>query len=237
LAKEREILSAKYESEVNKLRVSLETKIKSRDAKIDELESLRELDGKQHDNELSLWRARDCKLHSSLLGLEDALHGTLPSPLPSFRSFKPFPHLLVALAEAFPDSNGAAIAALEKYRVEQEIVPSNNPKAKLTSGKLMALIKGQLHPVAELGGDLREAVVSVFKALWPRRAVPNNIKTLLKWIPLVSNRVNVWKESAARAGAAQALEFVLSWYPGVNLDQLEHLREGGLVGLDEAKLR
>jgi hypothetical protein len=67
--------------------------------------------------------------------------------------------------------------------------------------------------------------------------VPNDIKTLLKWIPLVSNRVDVWKESAARAGAAQALEFVLSWYLGVNLDQLEHLCVGGLVGLDEAKLR
>jgi hypothetical protein len=67
--------------------------------------------------------------------------------------------------------------------------------------------------------------------------VPDDIQTLLKWIPLASNRVDVWKESAARAGAAQALEFVLSWYPGVNMDQLEHLREGGLVGLDEAKLR
>jgi hypothetical protein len=32
------------------------------------------------------------------------------------------------------------------------------------------------------------------------------------------------------------LSFVISWYSGVNLDQLEHLREGGLVGLDEAKL-
>jgi hypothetical protein len=30
---------------------------------------------------------------------------------------------------------------------------------------------------------------------------------------------------------------VLSWYQGVNLDHLKHLREGGLVGLDEAKLR
>jgi hypothetical protein len=32
------------------------------------------------------------------------------------------------------------------------------------------------------------------------------------------------------------LEFVLSWYPGVSLDQLENLREGGLAGLDKAKL-
>jgi hypothetical protein len=60
---------------------------------------------------------------------------------------------------------------------------------------------------------------------------------LLKWIPLVSNRVDVWRESAARANAAQALEFMLLWYPGVNLDQLEHLREGGLASLDKTKLR
>jgi hypothetical protein len=30
---------------------------------------------------------------------------------------------------------------------------------------------------------------------------------------------------------------VLSWYPGVNLDQLENLCEGGLAGLDRTKLR
>jgi hypothetical protein len=54
LAKEREILSAKYDSEVDELCVSLETKVESRDAKINELESLRELDSKQHDNDLSV---------------------------------------------------------------------------------------------------------------------------------------------------------------------------------------
>jgi hypothetical protein len=67
--------------------------------------------------------------------------------------------------------------------------------------------------------------------------VPDDIETLLRWIPLVSNRVDVWKESAAQAGAKQALSFILSWYQGVNLDQLKHLREGGLVALDKSKLR
>jgi hypothetical protein len=33
------------------------------------------------------------------------------------------------------------------------------------------------------------------------------------------------------------LKFVLSWYPGVNLDQLENLREDGSAGLNKAKLR
>jgi hypothetical protein len=149
----------------------------------------------------------------------------------------PPPHSLVAPTGAFPDSNKAAAAALEEYRAEQEIVPSSDPEAKLSSGELVALAKGQLHPVAKLGGDLHEAIVSVFKALWPGRAVPGEIQALLQWIPLAPNRLDVWKESAAQAGAEQALEFVLSSYPGVNLDQLENLREGGLAGLNKVKLR
>jgi hypothetical protein len=101
---------------------------------------------------------------------------------------------------------------------------------------LVALAKGWLHPVAKLGRDLHEANVSVFKTLWPGRAVPSEIQALLQWIPLAPNRLDVWKESVAQASAEQALEFMLSWYPGVNLDQLENLREGGLAGLDKVKL-
>jgi hypothetical protein len=236
LTKEREILSAKYNSEVDELRASLERKVESRDAKINALETLRALDNKQHDDDLSAWRTSDRKLHSGLLGLEDALRGALLPSLPSLCSFKPFSHFLATLVGAFPDSDEATTAALEKYQAEQKIAPCSDPEAKFTSGELMALVKGRLHPVAKLGGELRQAVASMFKDLWPRQAVPGDIQTLLKWIPLMSNWVDIWKESLARAGAAQALESVLSWYPGVSMDQLEHLREGGLAALDEAKL-
>jgi hypothetical protein len=237
LAEEKGILSAKYNSEVNELRMTLESEIKSRDAQINELGTLRKLDNEHHDKEIGVWRARDRKVQSGLLGLEEALHGILPFLLLSSCSFTSPTHSLIAPAEAFPDSNRATAAALKEYRTEEKIVPSSDPKAKLSSGELMALVKGRLQPVAELGGDLRQAVVSVFKTLWPGRAVPEEIQALLKWIPLASNRIDVWKESVARAGAEQALEFVLSWYPGVNLDQLENLHEGGLAGLDKAKLR
>jgi hypothetical protein len=237
LAKEKGILSAKYDSEVDELHASLESKLEGRDAEINELKTLRKLDSERYDNEIGVWRARDCKIHSGLLGLEHALHGKLAFLFPSFYSFMLFPHSLMALVEAFPSSDGAAAAALEEYMAEQKIVPSSDPKAQLSSGELVASIKGRLHPVAKLGGDLREAVVSIFRTLWPIRAVPDEVQALLKWIPLASNWVDVWKESAARAGTEQALEFELSWYPGINLDQLENLREGGSAGLDKAKLR
>jgi hypothetical protein len=197
LAKEQGVLSVKYANEVDELRASLESRVENRDAQINELEAFRKLDSERHDKEIGVWRARDRKLQSGLLGLEHALRGTFSFLFPSFRSSTLFPHSLIAPAEAFLDSDRAAAAALKEYRIEQKIVPSSDPKAQLSSGELMALVKGRLHPVARLGGDLRRAVVSVFKTLWPGRAVPAKVQALLKWIPLVSNRVDVWKESAA----------------------------------------
>jgi hypothetical protein len=155
LTKEREILSAKYNNEVDEFRASLESKVESHDAKISELETLRAFDSKQHDDDLSAWRAWDHKLHSGLLGLEDALRGTLLLSLPSLYFFKLFPHFLAALAGAFPDSDEAAIAALEKYRAEQKVVPYSDLEAKFTSRELMALVKGRIHPADKLGGELR----------------------------------------------------------------------------------
>jgi hypothetical protein len=154
LAEERGILSAKYDSEVDELRASLEIKFESCDAQINELKTLRKLDCERHDKEIGVWRARCRKLQSGLLGLEDALRGTFPFLFPSACSFTSPPHSLTAPAEAFPDSNGAAAAALKEYRTEQKIVPSSDPKAQLSSGELLALVKGRLHPVAKLGGDL-----------------------------------------------------------------------------------
>jgi hypothetical protein len=87
----------------------------------------------------------------------------------------PSPHPLIALAGAFPDSNKSATTALKEYRAEQKIVPSNDPEVKLSSGELVALAKGRLHPIAKLGRDLHEALVSIFETLWPGRVVPGKI--------------------------------------------------------------
>jgi hypothetical protein len=109
----------------------------------------------------------------------------------------PSPHSRTALAGSFPGSDQTAAAALKEYRAEQKIVPSSDPKAELSSGELVALAKGRLHPVAKLGKDLHEALVSVFETLWPGRAVPGEIQALLQWVLLAPNRLDIWKESAA----------------------------------------
>jgi hypothetical protein len=146
------------------------------------------------------------------------------------------PFLLATLAGVFPDSTAAAAAAIKECWAEYNIVRPKDPKAELSLMELIASIKGRLQPVAALGSRLCGAVYSVFRTLWPGQAEPDNVDRLLLWMTLVSNRVDMWKESAARAGAEQALSFVLSWYQVINLDQLEHLREDGLSDVDLVKL-
>jgi hypothetical protein len=89
LAKEQEILAGKYEAEVDELRMPLCVDVENRDAKIGELETLRRHDDKKHEAELSVWCARDRKLHAGLQGLEHALRGTFPSPLSLFYAASP----------------------------------------------------------------------------------------------------------------------------------------------------
>jgi hypothetical protein len=167
LAEEKRILSAKYDSEVNELRTTLGSEIENRGALINELETLRKLDSERHGKEIGVWRAHNRRVQSGLLGLEEALRGIFPFLLLNPCSFTLPPHSLIAPTGAFPDSNKAATAALEEYRTEQKIIPSSDPKAELSSGELVALAKGRLHPFAKLGGDLCKAIVSVFKTLWP----------------------------------------------------------------------
>jgi hypothetical protein len=197
LAKEKEILAAKYNAEADELRTSQGIEIKKRDAEIRKLVSLRGLDDDKHAVKLSIWHARDCKLHADLQGLEHTLCGAFPSPLLRFHSFMSLPLSLATLAEAFPDSEQAAAVTMEEYRAEHHIAHHKDPKAELCSEELMGSTKGRLQPMAKLGSKLRQAVASVFQALWARRAVPDDIEALLRWIPLISNRVDVWKESAA----------------------------------------
>jgi hypothetical protein len=201
LAEEKRVLSAEFDSKVKELHATLGSEVKNRGAQITELQTLRGLDNERYDKEIGVWRARDHKVQSGLLGLEEALRGILPFLFLGSCPFMPSPHSLIALAGAFPDSDEPAAAALKEYKADQKIVPSSDPKAELSSGELVALAKGRLHPVAKLDKDLHTALVSVFETLWPGRAVPGEIQALLQWVLLAPNRLDIWKESVARAGA------------------------------------
>jgi hypothetical protein len=98
LAEEKRTLSAEFDGKVNELRATLGSEVENRGAQIDELETLRRLDSERYDKEIGIWRARDRKVQSGLLGLEEALRGILPFLLLSFCPFMMPSHSLIALA-------------------------------------------------------------------------------------------------------------------------------------------
>jgi hypothetical protein len=162
LAKEKEILTVKYETEVDELLTSQGAEIEKRDAEIRKLADLREVDYDRHAAELGVWHVRDRKLHAGLQGLEHALDGVFPPLLLHSYFSAPFPPSFVALVEAFPSSTQDVATAVEECRAKYHIVCHDDPKAELSSEEMMASIKGQLKPVAKLGPKQHQPIAFVF---------------------------------------------------------------------------
>jgi len=71
-----------------------------------------------------------------------------------------------------------------------------------------------------------DAAIHTFGALWPGVEPPTSIEELAKYLMTSGERINEWRESAARVGADEALSFVLSWYEGIKLEALQTMRTG-----------
>ena len=74
--------------------------------------------------------------------------------------------------------------------------------------------------------DLLDSGIRAYRALWPGSQAPVSIEELSKCLSGAETRVREWRSSAARAGADQALTFVLSWYEAINLDAVRSLYQG-----------
>ena len=87
-------------------------------------------------------------------------------------------------------------------------------------------IKARVTPLKAIGIDLLSSAIRVYKAFWPGTEVPIVIEELTRCIQKTKDRLREWRASAARAGADEVLQFVLSWYEGINLEVLKTMRRG-----------
>ena len=69
--------------------------------------------------------------------------------------------------------------------------------------------------------------VRAFKVLWPDEADPRNPQELAKRLIESETRLSQWRESAARAGADEAMMVVLSWYEGLDFNLFQTYRSNG----------
>jgi hypothetical protein len=88
-----------------------------------------------------------------------------------------------------------------------------------------------------LGQDLPLAAIKAFRALWPDMSVPKKVKDLSEWLAATEARLIEWRDSAGRAGADTALQFLLSWYEQLDFESIRAIRAGSTVNEDPEKIK
>jgi hypothetical protein len=108
---------------------------------------------------------------------------------------------------------------------------------ELTIKDHLLAILARLRPMKTYGQDFRTAAMHVFCTLWPGEDTPNSVEELAQILMECKDRLCEWRESAARAGADEALSFVLSWYEGITLECLQSMRSGSKWTTDPELVR
>ena len=71
-------------------------------------------------------------------------------------------------------------------------------------------LRARINPLKRFGDDLLKSAAHVHKALWPEASSPRTIDNLAEQLSEGDDRLRVWRESVTRAGADEALTWVLS---------------------------
>src|SRR4051812_44577015 len=62
--------------------------------------------------------------------------------------------------------------------------------------------------------------------------VPKKVKDLSDWLAAIEARLIEWRDSAGRAGADTALQFLLSWYEQLDFESIRAIRAGSVINED-----
>ena len=106
------------------------------------------------------------------------------------------------------------------------------PGDDATMDDLLLAVSVRLKPVKLLAVDLLNAAISAVASLWPGEETPESLGDMVSKLKETEDRLDEWRESAGRAGADIALQFVLSWYEGINLEVLQTMRTNGKYSTD-----
>ncbi|KAM0890877.1 hypothetical protein ACQ4PT_026769 [Festuca glaucescens] len=140
------------------------------------------------------------------------------------------PDLLHAVTDAFPESQDLAVKAVLESRKDRPV----NEEPYWSMEDHMVSMAARVAHMKVLGIDLPLSAIKVFKALWPGTAVPKSVKGLCKWLNATEMRLSQWRESAGRAGADMALQFILSWYEEIDFESISTLQVGSHILEDPA---
>ena len=147
----------------------------------------------------------------------------LAEPVSCFLLANSFP----SLAGVFPETQEAADATVYAHRADQRPLGANvNVYAAWTLSEIVLAGEARLGAVEGHMRRLFDDSLAMARSLWPSAVAPNSVTRLARWLEAGVDRLGMWRASAARVDAETALQFVASWYPGVDLDRLAAQRAG-----------
>ncbi|KAK1618927.1 hypothetical protein QYE76_024444 [Lolium multiflorum] len=132
----------------------------------------------------------------------------------------------------FPDSQAHAVKKVMEDRVAREFP---NMDAHWDGYDYLVALSARVQHKRSVDRtlvDLPDAAIQIFKVLWPGEAMPANVTLTANRLKEAGRRIREWQCSAARAGADTALRSACSWYPDLNLDALQGVREDAPTDVD-----
>ena len=126
-------------------------------------------------------------------------------------------------SEHFPQSNAAAESSVEISR-RRRVSRGDTISAEWDQDDHLLSLRSRLGPLRVLGKELFSAAIRAHSVLWPGSEASKSIQDLAVALQGSEQRLREWRHSSARAGADEALAWVLSWYEKINLDALAEMR-------------
>jgi hypothetical protein len=134
--------------------------------------------------------------------------------------------------EHFPDSQAHAVKKVMEDRVARKFP---NMDAHWDGYDYLVALSARVQHMRSVDRtlvDLPDAAIQIFKVLWPEEAMPANITLTANRLKEAGRRIREWQCSAARAGADTALRSACSWYPDLDLDALQGVRQDAPTDVD-----
>lgn len=127
----------------------------------------------------------------------------------------------------FPESDTLGAAAVTRSREQRGILaaPGAEPIPYNTKD-LLASLTARLEVVKNHGADIILAATRMFGSLWPSETISKKGSAFIAKLMECDAQLHLWRKSGARDGADIALQFVLSWYEGIDLGLLTRVRTG-----------
>lgn len=130
-------------------------------------------------------------------------------------------------ADHFPEAKPVSSKAVISARVRRGVPVDADSEYSMED--FLVAVGATVGSMKIMGRDLVQAAIRAYHVLWPNTSgTPDidEIKILVERLMASQNQLNLWRESAGRAGADMALIVVMSWYEDISLDTLINLRTG-----------